>query len=78
MPFSVKSPGATFVCGMRQLLLGMDHASSYVDDLIVCTEDWESHVQALGRLLGHLQRANLAVRPTKCLFETKSVDFRGV
>ena len=55
----------------------MNHVSSYIDDLIVCTEDWESHLRALGELLGRLQQANLAARPTKCLFGIKSVDFLG-
>ena len=77
MPFGMKNSGATLVRGMRQLLSGMNHVSSYVDDLIVYTEDWESHLRALEELLGRLQRANLAARPTKCLFGTKSVDFLG-
>ena len=77
MPFGMKNSGATLVCEMRQLLLGMDHISSYIDDLIVYTKDWESHLQALEELLGHLQRVNLAAHPTKCLFGTKSVDFFG-
>ena len=55
----------------------MNHVSSYIDDLIVYTEDWESHLRALEELLGRLQRANLAARPTKCLFGTKLVDFLG-
>ena len=77
MPFGMKNSGATLVRGMRQLLSGMDHVSSYIDDLIIYTEDWESHLRALEELLGRLQRANLAARPTKCLFGTKSVDFLG-
>ena len=77
MPFGMKNLGATLVRGMRQLLSGMDHVSSYIDDLIIYTEDWESHLRALEELLGRLQRADLAARPTKCLFGTKLVDFLG-
>ena len=75
MPFGMTNSGATLVRGTRQLLLGMDHVSSYIDDLIVYTEDWESHLRALEELLGRLQRVNLGERPTKCLFGTKLVDF---
>ena len=39
MPLGMKNSGATLVRGMRQLLSGMNHVSSYVDDLIVYTED---------------------------------------
>ena len=77
MPFGMKNSGASLFREMRQLLSGMDHVSSYIDDLIVYIEDWESHLRALEELLGRLQRANLAVRPTKCLFGTKLVDFLG-
>ena len=77
LPFGMKNSGATLVREMRQLLSGMDHVSSYIDDLIAYTEDWESHLWALEELLGRLQRANLAARPTKCLLGTKSVDFFG-
>ena len=55
----------------------MDHVSSYIDDLIVCTKDWELHLRALEELLGRRQRANLTACPTKCLLATKSVDFLG-
>ena len=75
MSFGMKNSSATLFHGMRQLLSGMDHVSSYINDLFVYTEDWESDLRALEELLGRLQRANLAVRPTKCLFETKLVDF---
>ena len=77
MPFGMKNSGATLVHGMKQLLSGMDHVRSNIDDLIIYTKDWESHLQALEELLGHLQQANLAARPTKCLFGTKLVDSLG-
>ena len=65
MPFSMKNSGATLVCGMRKFLHGLDHVESYIDDLIVYTEGWD------------LQQARLAVRPTKCLFGSKFVEFLG-
>ena len=44
MQFGMKSSGVTLVCGMRQLLSGMDHVSSYIDDLIIYIENWESYL----------------------------------
>ena len=43
----------------------------------VYTKDWDTHLQVLDELLRRLQQAHLAVRPTKCLFGTKSVEFLG-
>ena len=77
MPFGMKNSGAALVRGMRKLLCGLDHIESYIDDLIVCTKDWDTHLQVLDKLLRRLQQARLAVRPTKCLFGSKSTEFLG-
>ena len=65
------------VSGMRKLLHSLDHVDSYIDDLIVYTEDWDNHLRLLDELLRRLQQARLAVRPKKCLFGSKSVEFLG-
>ena len=59
---------------MRKLLRGLDHIESYIDNLIVYTKNWDTHLQVPDEL--HC-RVQLAVRPTKCLFGTKSVEFLG-
>ena len=77
MLFRMKNSGATLVRGMRKLLPDLDHVESYIDDLFVYTKDWDTHLQVLDKLLCRLQQARLAVRPTKCLFGSKSVEFLG-
>ena len=77
MPFGVKNSGATLVHEMRKLLHGLDHVESYIDDLIVYTKSWDTHLQVLDELLCRLQQAHLTVWPTKCLFGLKSVEFLG-
>ena len=76
-PFGMKNSGATLVRGMKKLLQGLPHVESYIDDLIVYTEDWDTHLRVLDELLRRLQQAHLVVRPTKCLFGTKSIEFLG-
>ena len=76
MPFGMKNSGAMLVRGMRKLLHGLDHVESYNDDLIVCTKDWDTHLQVLDELR-RLQQTHMAVRPTKCLFGLNSVEFLG-
>ena len=39
MTFGMKNSGAMLVWGMKQLLLRMDHISSYIDNPIVYTKN---------------------------------------
>ena len=75
MPFGMKNSGATLVRGLRMLISDLENVDSYIDDLIVCTEDWNTHIRVLDELMNRLQQANLTARPAKCVFGAKSVEF---
>ena len=77
MPFGMKNSGATLVRGMRKLLQDLGNVECYIDDLIVCTKDWATHLQVLNKLLEKLRQAGLVIRSTKRVFGSKSVEFLG-
>ena len=77
MPFGMKNSEATLVRGMRKILAGMNNVDSYIDDLIIHTNDWQAHLQVLGELLRRLREAGLRVKPSKCVFGAESVEFLG-
>lgn len=77
MPFGTKSAGATLMRCMRKLLKGMEHVHNYIDDILVHTNTWEEHLQALGNLFDRLKQAGLTARPSKCEFGNNSVEFVG-
>ena len=77
MSLGMKNSGATLVRGMRKLLQDMDNVECHIDDLIVYTKDWATHLQVLHKLLEKLRQAGLVIRPTKCVFGSKSVEFFG-
>ena len=77
MPFGMKNSGATLVRGMREVLSGMSGVESYIDDLIVFSSDWETHLRTLEELLKSLSEANLTARPLKCIFGASTVEFLG-
>ena len=77
MPFGMKNSGATLVRGLRMPIFDLENVDSYIDDLIVYTEDWDTHIRVLDELMNRLQQANLTARPTKCVFGAKSVEFLG-
>ena len=55
----------------------MSGVESYIDDLIVFSSDWETHLQTLEELLKRLSEANLTARPSKCIFGASPVEFLG-
>ena len=59
MPFEMKNSTATLVCGMRKLLQDMDNVECYMDDLIVYTKNWATHLQVLDKILEKLRQAGL-------------------
>ena len=77
MPFGMKNSGATLVRGMREALSGMSGVESYIDDLIVFSSDWETHLRTLKELLRRLSEANPTARPSKCIFGASTVEFLG-
>ena len=52
----------------------MSNVDSYIDDLIIHTNDWQAHLQVLELFRG-LQKAELTAKPSKCVFGAESVEF---
>ncbi|KAK7115655.1 hypothetical protein V1264_001486 [Littorina saxatilis] len=77
MPFGMVNSGATLKRGMRKMLKGMKHVVYYWDDLLVHTETFAEHLETLRELFSRLTKANLTVRPSKCILGTDNVDFIG-
>ena len=77
MPFGMRNSGAMLVCRMRKILAEMNNVNSYIDDLIIHTNDWQAHLQRLGELLRRLHKAELTVKSPKCFFGAESVEFLG-
>ena len=57
------------------MLSGVSGVESYIDDLIVFSSNWETHLRTLEELLKRLNGANLTARPSKCIFGASTVEF---
>ena len=77
MPFGIKNLEATLDRGMRKILTGMSNVESYIDDLIILTNDWKVHLQMLEELLRRMRKAGLTAKPSKCVFGAEAVEFLG-
>ncbi|KAK7096255.1 hypothetical protein V1264_005571 [Littorina saxatilis] len=77
MPFGMVNSGATLKRGMRKMLKGMKNVVYYWDDLLVHTKTFAEHLETLRELFSRLSKANLTVRPSKCILGIDNVDFIG-
>ena len=73
MPFGLTSAPATFQRLMEQVLRGLHWKTLllYLDDVIVISPTFESHLDRLAEVFERLRKAGLKLKPSKCeLFPT--------
>lgn len=49
----------------------------YIDDIIICASDFNTHLLLLNRVLDKLKQANLTINKEKCKFFRKSLKYLG-
>jgi len=79
MPFGLKSAPISFQRMINNLfsdLLGK-HVYAYLDDLIICSTDMESHLASLEAVLLKLKEAGLKAKLSKCEFLKAKISFLG-
>jgi len=79
MPFGLKTAGSIFNRMMRKLLGPMKRKDvhHFMDDILIATETWEEHVEAIRAVLQRLQEANLSAKPSKCYFGFDQIIYLG-
>ncbi|KAL4096627.1 hypothetical protein QTP88_021546 [Uroleucon formosanum] len=79
MPFGLAGAPGEFTRLMRKVLGSLKDriVKNYLDDWVVDTEDWPDMLVKLRMVLDKLRVANLTLKPSKCLFGAKSIEFLG-
>ena len=79
MPFGLCNAPGTFERLMETVLRGMqwERAVLYLDDIIIFSKDISQHLERLEEVLQRLKNANLTLKPSKCHFFKKQVEFLG-
>jgi len=81
MFFGLKNSLATFQAMMNKLLrdlINTGKVESFIDDIMVGTESKEGHDKLLEEILERLEKNNLYMKPEKCRWKVKEVDFLEV
>ena len=78
MPFGLVSAPSTFQRLMDHVLQGLhSFSTAYLDDILICSNTWEEHVQHLTEVFGRLREAGLHIKDKKCNFAVNSCNYLG-
>ena len=79
LPFGLTSAPATFQRLMEKVLQGLHWKTLllYMDDIIVVSPDFDTHISRLEEVLQRLQKAGLKLKPTKCKLLQDQVEYLG-
>ena len=78
LPFGVHGAPATFQRLMDRVLRPhRAYAAAYIDDIVVHSTDWESHLEKLTAVLRALRRAGLTANPAKCRLGLEEANYLG-
>jgi len=81
MFFSLINSPAMFQAMMNELLrdlISTGKVGSFIDDVMVRTESEEGHDELVEEILRRMEKNNLYIKPEKCKWKVREVDFLEV
>lgn len=69
---------AAFTRRVKTALGHLDDAFSWLDDILIASSTWETHLATLTTVLNRLLAAGLSVNFAKCIFGASSQEFLGM
>ena len=83
MPFGLTNAPAVFQRLMQRVLTGLNPSdgdmfvTAYLDDILVFSRTLSDHIDHLAAVIGRLREANLKLKPSKCKFARREVEYLG-
>lgn len=77
MPFGLRNSAQSFQRLMDHVLQDFSFAFVYIDDILIASCDRTQHLQHVRLVLSRLKQHGLIVRPEKCVFAVRNIDFLG-
>jgi len=81
MYFGLTNSLATFQAMMNDLfrdLINQGDMATFIDDILVATDMEEGHDELVEKVLRRLEENNLFIKPEKCKWKVREVEFLGV
>ncbi|CAK5104917.1 unnamed protein product [Meloidogyne enterolobii] len=77
LPFGLKNAPSIFQRVMDKILKDMENVTAYIDDILVHSEDFESHIETLTNVFNRLEKAGLKLKADKCRFLENNCIYLG-
>lgn len=79
VPFGLKNAPSFFQKAMDEILGSMrwDFVLAYIDDVIIYSRDFESHLAHIDRVLNALKEVGMTIDERKCFFAYESLNLLG-
>ncbi|GBM51196.1 Retrovirus-related Pol polyprotein from transposon 17.6 [Araneus ventricosus] len=78
MPFGLVNAPYFFSKLMARVLENCeDYAVPYFDDIAIYSDNWNDHLQHIGKVLGKMARAKLTIKLSKCRFAQNHTKYLG-
>jgi len=77
LAFGLINSPSTFVKLMREVLDGLSSVTFYFDNVIIHTQTWEDHIDALQSVIDRLRYHQLTLKPSKCKLGYFQIDYLG-
>ncbi|XP_071061873.1 uncharacterized protein [Pseudochaenichthys georgianus] len=78
LPFGLHGAPATFQRLMDKVLRPhREYAAAYLDDVVIHSDSWDSHLIRLAAVLESLRRAGLTANPRKCKLGLEEAEYLG-
>lgn len=81
MFFGLTNSPATFQALMNSIfadLIAAGQVAVYLDDILIFSNDLEEHRQVVKEVLARLRKNDLYLRPEKCEFEKREIEYLGL
>ena len=81
MYFGLTNSPATFQAMMNDLfrdLINQGDTATFIDNILVATDTEEGHNELVEKVLRRLEENDLFVKPEKCKWKVREVEFLGV
>lgn len=77
VPFGLAQAPAYFQRLIDQVLVGLDFAFGYLDDILIYSKDVEQHLQHIRIVFTRVKEARLKLKASKCCFFKKHLHYLG-